>query len=130
MLTQQLRELNKTIAQGFDPINWNSLHIPAYIEKCNKAIDLFQAMQELIHSSTSKIEERLASIANTRLVSEADFDDVSYQISDLTDQVEMRCRKRVADLVNKCVHYVPRTRTGGWIRGVGCWLVRGVRVLE
>eukprot|EP00750_Incisomonas_marina_P009230 INCI15857.2.p1 GENE.INCI15857.2~~INCI15857.2.p1 ORF type:complete len:4529 (-),score=890.01 INCI15857.2:58-13644(-) len=101
MLTQQLRDLSKTITQGFDPINWNSLHIPAYIEKCNKAIDLFQAMQELIQSSTSKIEERLSSIANTRLVSEADFDDHPYQISELTDQVENRCRKRVADLVNK-----------------------------
>jgi len=101
MLTQQLRDLTKTVTQGFDPINWNSLHIPAYIEKCNKAIDLFQAMQELIRSSTSKIEERLASIAGTRLVSETDFEDTSYQISELTDQVENRCRKRVADLVNK-----------------------------
>jgi dynein heavy chain len=101
MLTHQLKVLAKTVTQGFDPINWNSLHIPAYIEKCNKEIELFQALQELIRGSTSKIEERLASIANTQLVSESDFDDTSYQISDLTDQVENRCRKRVSDLVNK-----------------------------
>ena len=101
LLQKQLAELSKVMDQGFDPINWNSLHIPAYIDNCNKAIDAFEGTLEQIKSSTDKIEEVVQQIATTLLVSDSDFEPTSHEISELLDVIESRRCQRVDKLVNK-----------------------------
>ena len=85
----QRRKLHKVLKPGFEPFNWNSLHIPTFYESCNSAINEFQNTVSRVKKSAASIEDVITSISSMALVRLSDFpDDISFEIAELYEKIE------------------------------------------
>ena len=84
LLDARLRDLKKALKQGFDPLNWNSLHIPSFLSTCNKALTEFKGICDQIHKSSVMIEDVISSIENTALISDKGAANPSYALPPLS----------------------------------------------
>jgi dynein heavy chain len=96
LLNVKLHELEVVLKAGFYPLNWNSLHIPTFIEKCNTSILHFTSILSNVHKFALVIEEVVVSIENAKLVEESDFPSGTYiDVSEFYDIFE---KNRIARL--------------------------------
>jgi len=102
LLSGKLRELEDTIRFGFDPLNWNSLAIKDYIERCTRHINEFSTTLKQVQMSASNIESVVISIMNANLVDPGDI--IGKETMDMQEFYEILERKRatvVEGLVKK-----------------------------
>jgi dynein heavy chain len=74
LMQVQLCHLRASIRAGFTPLNWNSLHVTAYISDVNKALQDFDNVLGQVRKSCALLEDSVNTIGNTVLLSVADFD--------------------------------------------------------
>ena len=103
LLQRQLADLRSTVRQGFSPLNWNSLHILAYIEDVQKALTGFESQLSQLRKSNDHIEDVVDSIRNTLLVKPEDFplEAGPMEVSDWYEAVERKGTARITALVEK-----------------------------
>jgi dynein heavy chain len=91
LLSGKLKELEETIRFGFDPLNWNSLAIKDYIERCTRHINEFSTTLKQVQMSASNIETVVVSIMNANLVDPGDI--IGKQTMDMQEFYEILERK-------------------------------------
>ena len=103
LLQQHLATLRSTVRQGFTPLNWNSLHILAYIDDVQKALTGFESTLSNLRKSNEHIEDVVKTIRDTLLIRAEDFPahTLPLEVSDWYDIVEKRGLERVNGLVSK-----------------------------
>ena len=67
ILNDEIKEIKRAIRPGLRRLNWNSLGISDYIEKCNLLLHGFESKVTTIHKVTMDIEEKLKDIDNAKL---------------------------------------------------------------
>ena len=75
LLAVPLDHLHLTLAQGFWPLNWTSLHIHTFIERCNTELKIFRSILQNVRKSSDMIESHVEAIATTVLIDPALFSD-------------------------------------------------------
>jgi dynein heavy chain, axonemal len=102
LLQTQLAELRSVIRPGFTPLNWNSLHIAAYIEDVGKKLTEFSNTLLQVRKSADNIEEKCREVAEAVLVREDDFRGLPpMEVTELAEELEKRGQQRLDDLVSK-----------------------------
>ena len=102
LLSAQISKLQKALKPGFEPFNWNSLHIPTFYQNCNHAINEFQNMVSQVKKSSMSIEEVISTVAKMRLVRLRDFDTAKVlEIGEVYEKLENNRTARLESLVHK-----------------------------
>jgi dynein heavy chain len=65
--------LQTSLKPGFNPLNWNSLNIPLYVDRSNKALEEFRSLVQRVGKCVHTIEAAVADIESANLVRESDF---------------------------------------------------------
>lgn len=73
LLVQFIDELRNSLKPGMDSLNWNSLGIPDFIQKCEGEINKFQSVVNQVQKNASMISSVVESIATTVLVPPVKF---------------------------------------------------------
>jgi dynein heavy chain len=100
LLSRQLDSLKEELKHGFDPLNWNSLHITTFCDDCTTAINSFETTVSQVHKSSVMIDQVVDSIANENLISPAEFskEDILGVVS-FYDQLEKTRMSKLDTLV-------------------------------
>jgi dynein heavy chain, axonemal len=101
LLSIKLQELETTIRFGFSPLNWNSLGIKDFCEKCERHIDGFSTLLKQVQMSASNIEIVVTSITDADLVSIGDLDGQTVDMQEFYEVVERRRLATVENLVKR-----------------------------
>ncbi|KAA0154745.1 hypothetical protein FNF29_02274 [Cafeteria roenbergensis] len=102
LLQRKLAELRSAIRPGFSPLNWNSLHIAAYIEDVGKRLTEFSNTLLQVRKSADNLEDTCTEIGQAVLVREEDLRDAgATEVSELHEIIERRGQQRLDDLVAK-----------------------------
>ena len=67
ILNEEIKEIKRIIRPGLRRLNWNSLGISDYIEKCRLVLHGFESKVTTIHKVTMDIEAKLKDIDNAKL---------------------------------------------------------------
>jgi hypothetical protein len=62
------------VRPGFTPLNWNSLHVTQYLSDVTKSLQQFDSVLGQVRKSCSMLEDAVACIGDTVLVSVEEFD--------------------------------------------------------
>lgn len=68
LLQTHLVELNRIMKPGFTRLNWNSLGISDFIQKCSMEITQLRSLLNQIRKNTSLIQHAVRQIEHTQLV--------------------------------------------------------------
>ena len=101
LLSMKLQELETTIRFGFNPLNWNSLGIKDYCDKCEKHIDGFSTLLKQVQMSASNIEIVVSAIMEADLVDVGDLNGQTVDMQEFYEVVERRRLATVESLVKK-----------------------------
>ena len=67
LLSEHLKELKRILKPGVVRLNWNSLGISDFIQKCSSQIGKFESLVNQIQKNSSDVETRLTIIETTNL---------------------------------------------------------------
>ena len=102
LLSAQISKLQKALKPGFEPFNWNSLHIPTFYRNCNHAINEFQNIVSQVKKSSMSINDVVSTVAKMRLVRLRDFDtEKVLEIGEVYEKLENNRTARLESLVHK-----------------------------
>ena len=101
LLNGNLRQLEDTIRFGFDPLNWNSLAIKDYIERCTRHINEFSTTLKQVQMSALNIESVVVAIANANLVDPGDLDQQPLDMQEFYEILERKRATVIETLVKK-----------------------------
>eukprot|EP00960_Hanusia_phi_P039624 753955-Hanusia_phi.AAC.6 len=102
LLHVQIQDLETTIRFGFDPLNWNSLAIKEYMERCTKHINEFSTTLKQVQMSASNIESVVVSIMNAQLVDPGELDGKNIMdMQEFYEIVEQNRSSTVETMVKK-----------------------------
>ncbi|RYY38146.1 hypothetical protein EON62_00630, partial [archaeon] len=102
LMQVQLLHLRAAIRPGFTPLNWNSLHVTAYINDVNKALQDFDNMLSQVRKSCSMLEDAVGTISDSLLISMQDFDGKAcMEVLEVYDTLERQRHARLETLVHK-----------------------------
>eukprot|EP00947_MAST-08B_sp_MAST-8B-sp1_P000067 g67.t1 len=102
LLVRPLKKLNETLYRGFEPLNWNSLHIPTYYDLCNNALNEFQTIVGQVRKSSTMIEEVVRAIAELKLIEVTDLPKGRIlEISEVSEIVEKNRISRLSKVVDR-----------------------------
>ncbi|KAI9351727.1 dynein heavy chain, N-terminal region 1-domain-containing protein [Zopfochytrium polystomum] len=76
LLSQHIGELHRVMKPGLTRLNWNSLGIPDFIQRCNQEINKFSSMVNQIKKNAANVASAVDMIAKTMLVAEPPADKV------------------------------------------------------
>jgi dynein heavy chain, axonemal len=116
LLNGKMRELEDTIRFGFDPLNWNSLAIKDYIERCTRHINEFSTMLKQVQMSAGNIESVVVAIMNANLVDPGDV--VGKRTMDMQEFYEILERKRATVIEGLVKRYRTIKEQMGKIEGI------------
>lgn len=68
LLSGHINDLNRVMKPGFTRLNWNSLGIPEFIQRCNVEINKFSSIVNQIKKSAANIENVVTEISRTALI--------------------------------------------------------------
>jgi dynein heavy chain len=71
LLNSHINDLKRVMKPGFTRLNWNSLGIPEFIQRCNVEINKFSSIVNQIKKSAANIEHVVAEISRTMLIKAA-----------------------------------------------------------
>ena len=102
LMQAQLARLKIAMRPGFSPLNWNSLHIGAYIDEVHRALNDFDSLLDQVRKSCSMLEDVTTAIQRTSLISAASFDGAAnLDISETYDRIERQCASTLRSLVTR-----------------------------
>ncbi|KAJ3328734.1 Dynein heavy chain 10, axonemal, partial [Blyttiomyces sp. JEL0837] len=121
LLAVHIAELNRVMKPGFTRLNWNSLGIPDFIQRCNQEINKFGSMVNQIKKNAANIEHAVDSIAKSMLVKEPAVDEVmeAHEFFDFLNETRLNVvesivqkYKSIGPLLIKMESLVAGTNTG------------------
>ena len=102
LLQSHLARLRAALRPGFTPLNWNSLHVGAFISDVGTALQDFESARDQTRKSCTMLEDAVTTIGASSLVDRAEFDKLSaLDVSDLYDKLERTRTARLDALVRK-----------------------------
>jgi dynein heavy chain len=103
LLARRIDELDRVLQPGLDPLNWNSLSIPDFIETCRRSIVQFEATATHVKKNALIIQKTVSQIRSARLVDIASFQERSsvLTLEALVDRVDKLRMTVVEELVRK-----------------------------
>lgn len=103
LLQAQLATLRSAVRPGFAPLNWNSLHILAYVDDVSRALTEFENVLGQVRKSCDIIADVVKAVESTVLVQLDDFKGATLpmDVSDWYEQLESKAQARVDALVEK-----------------------------
>jgi dynein heavy chain len=116
LLRAKSRNLEATIRFGFDPLNWNSLAIKEYMDKCTRHINEFSTLLKQVQMSASNIESVVISIMDAELVDPGDL--LSREVPDMQEFYEVVERNRMATVEGLLKKYRTIKEQMGKIEGL------------
>ncbi|KAI9102678.1 dynein heavy chain and region D6 of dynein motor-domain-containing protein [Phlyctochytrium arcticum] len=76
LLQTHIAELKRVMKPGFTRLNWNSLGIPEFIQRCNAEINKFSSMFNQIRKNSANISNAVDQISRAMLVKEPPSDSI------------------------------------------------------
>ncbi|KAI8814786.1 dynein heavy chain and region D6 of dynein motor-domain-containing protein [Cladochytrium replicatum] len=76
LLAVHIQELKRVMKAGLTRLNWNSLGIPEFIQRCNQEINKFSSMVNQIRKNSSNIANAVEQISRAVLVKEPPSDEI------------------------------------------------------
>jgi len=102
LMQVQLARLRATIRPGFSPLNWNSLHVNAYISDVSKALQDFDNVLSQVRKSCTMLDDAVTTIAEANLISLTEFEGKScLEVLEVYDIIERYRTARLDALVHK-----------------------------
>lgn len=103
LMQVHLAQLRADVRPGFTPLNWNSLHVNQYISDVLKALQHFDSVLGQVRKSCSMLEDAVACIADTVLISVEEFDAraACLEVVEVYDIIERQRAERLSALVTK-----------------------------
>jgi len=99
LLQNHLAALRSEVRPGFQPLNWNSLHISAYIEDVTKAIRDFKNTLGQVRKQAEQVEHHVQAISQTLLIREEDVADLHpMEVGELYELLESKGKARLDSL--------------------------------
>ncbi|KAI8916282.1 dynein heavy chain and region D6 of dynein motor-domain-containing protein [Gorgonomyces haynaldii] len=121
LFTAHIAELKRIMKPGFSRLNWNSLGIPEFLQRCNLEINKFSSIVNQVRKNSSNIQRVIEQIANAILIAETPVDHVNdaHEYFDLLNKhrssvVESLVAKyrSIGPLLMKTESLVANTNTG------------------
>ena len=105
LLARRIAELHRVMQPGFDPLNWNSLSIPVFIDACQRAISALEVLVNSVQKNSELIHKLVVGVKRSTLVDVAAFVQRASVLSveELNDRLE-QFRMRQVDSALKKVH--------------------------
>jgi dynein heavy chain, axonemal len=102
LLQVQLARLRTSLRPGFAPLNWNSLHVSAYISEVGKALQDFDSVLSQVRKSCSMVEDAVTTIAAACLLEPAEVEGKEcMDVSEVVDIIDRQRATRLEALVAK-----------------------------
>ncbi|KAI9009714.1 dynein heavy chain and region D6 of dynein motor-domain-containing protein [Gaertneriomyces semiglobifer] len=121
LLHAHIAELKRVMKPGFTRLNWNSLGIPEFIQRCNAEINKFSSMVNQIRKNSSNISNAVDSIARVMLIRDPpedtildahEFFEFEYKIRETALAGIVQKYKSIGPLLIKMESLVAGTNTG------------------
>lgn len=100
LLSEHISELHRVMKAGFTRLNWNSLGIPEFIQRCNQEINKFSSMVNQIKKNSANISNLVDQIAKTMLVSEPPSETI-FEAHEFFDYINKRRISSLDAIVQK-----------------------------
>ncbi|KAJ3097104.1 Dynein heavy chain 10, axonemal [Phlyctochytrium planicorne] len=119
LLQIHISELKRVMKPGFTRLNWNSLGIPEFIQRCNQEINKFSSMVNQIRKNSANIAHAVEQIRKALLVKEPEdildahefFDLINKNRSSVLESIVQKYRS-IGPLLIKMESLVAGTNTG------------------
>lgn len=76
LLQAHITELKRVMNPGFSRLNWNSLGIPEFIQRCNQEINKFSSLVNQIRKNSANVAHAVDQITRAMLVKEPPTDEI------------------------------------------------------
>ena len=76
LLQTHITELKRVMKPGFTRLNWNSLGITEFIQRCNQEINKFSSMVNQIRKNSANIAHAVDQIGKAMLIKEPPVDEI------------------------------------------------------
>ena len=112
LLARRIADLHRIMAPGFDPLNWNSLSIPVFIEACQRGISQLETLVNSVQKNSDLIHKLVASVKRSTLVDASAFlhRTAVLSVEDLNDRLDAFRSRQVDDLLKKVASMGPLLR--------------------
>ena len=102
LLQVQLARLRIALRPGFTPLNWNSLHVSAYIADVGTALQDFDSVLSQVRKSCGMLEDAVNTIETSLLLDASEFDGrEGLDVSEVVDIIDRQRAARLDTLVRK-----------------------------
>ncbi|KAJ2996626.1 Dynein heavy chain 10, axonemal [Globomyces sp. JEL0801] len=121
LFTHHINELRRVMKPGFTRLNWNSLGIPEFIQRCNMEINKLSSLVNQTRKNSSNITRAIDHIAASVLVIEPPVDEIldAHEYFDLINRHRSNMMdgmvvsyRSIAPLLMKTESLVANTNTG------------------
>ena len=124
LLKKRIGDLDRILSAGFDPLNWHSLSIGAFIDSCQRGISALEAMVNSVQKNSDLINKIIREMKRTKLI---DLESLNKRttvltVEELNDTIEryritaveelVKKYKSIAPLLHIIEQYVCETETG------------------
>lgn len=121
LLHVHIAELKRIMKPGFSRLNWNSLGIPEYLQRCNHEITKFSSIVNQTRKNSANINRVIEQIANAILIKEVPkdqivdahefFDVLNRHRASVVESLVLKYRS-IGPLLMKTESLVANTNTG------------------
>jgi hypothetical protein len=73
LMSARIKDLKEELGPGLKVLNWNSLAIPEFVSKCEKALQAFDAKVENVQKYAKLIRKAVRGIRSTELLDAVEF---------------------------------------------------------
>jgi dynein heavy chain len=95
-----INELKRIMKPGFTRLNWNSLGIPEFIQKCNMEIQKLSSLVNQTRKNSDGIVRAIESITHAKLILEPDENDI-VDAHEFFDSINIYRNRSVETLVSR-----------------------------
>ena len=112
LLARRIADLHRIMAPGFDPLNWNSLSIPVFIESCQRGISQLETLVNSVQKNSELIHKLVTSVKRSTLVDASTFVHraVVLSVEELNDRLDQFRSRQVEELLKKVASMGPLLR--------------------
>lgn len=109
LLARRIENLQRVLQPGFNPLNWNALGIPDFVDACARGISAFETTVKHVQKNAGLISNLVGQIKSAKLVDVAAFESRTevLSIEELNVRLEKLRLTVVDDLVRKYTSIAP-----------------------
>ena len=101
VFSEKLKRLRAVLQPGYSPLNWNSLGILEFVEKCKEAINEFASLVTQVKKNGGVIEQVAADISAARVVFDPPVGAETLDATEMFEHLERHRTEVVDELVRK-----------------------------